>query len=233
MSRRHAPRRAGDVPRDRPGGRAAGPKPSVEALQHELASGASTAFLLASLDGVPVATGVGKTSSIGDAFYTMVRVLPAHRRAGRRHGRPGGAVRPCEERRARLADRASSGGRRRGAPASSSAAASSCVSRECPVFLDLTRIDRAAREPPPGIEIVSLRERPDLVAAAYETHAEPCATCPSAPRHRPPRPFDEWLAETVDGSGCAARPLARRVLDGEVVGWAGLEARLRRDPGSR
>src|SRR3954449_6183637 len=59
-----------------------GPKPDVAALEHELATEPRTLFLLASLDGVSVASGVGKPSSIGDALYTMVRVLPGYRHCG-------------------------------------------------------------------------------------------------------------------------------------------------------
>ena len=56
--------------------------PSVDGLLHELATSPETVFLLASLDDVAVGTGVGKTSSVGDAYYSMVRVLPAHRGVG-------------------------------------------------------------------------------------------------------------------------------------------------------
>ena len=60
----------------------AGPWPDVATLEHELATEPRTRFLLASLDGVPVASGVGKPSSIGDALYAMVRVLPGYRHRG-------------------------------------------------------------------------------------------------------------------------------------------------------
>ena len=98
------------------------------------------------------------------------------------------------------------------------------VSRECPVALDLTRFDGPSPEPPAGVVIVSLAERPDLVQAAYEVEVETIGDIPVGPEAPTPRSFADWRAETIDVPG-ALPGLSLVALDGdEVVGWSGLVA---------
>src|SRR3954453_20237298 len=59
-----------------------GPWPDVATLEHDLATEPTTRFLLASYDGAPVASGVGKRSSIGDAMYAWSGFSPATGAAG-------------------------------------------------------------------------------------------------------------------------------------------------------
>lgn len=200
-----------------------GPKPNVAALEHELATGTGTVFLLASLDGTAVGTGVGKSSSMGDALYAMVRVLLAHRRAGvgtavlgalSEHGRSTGhgsligRLREDDAEARRFVDHRGFG----------------VLSRECPVVLDLAQVDGTEPEPPPGVVIVSLAERPDLTAAAYDVHAEALRDVPVGSEAPTARPFDAWRAETIDGPD-ALLDLSLVALRGDdVVGWAGLAA---------
>ena len=88
----------------------AGPWPDVATLEHELATEPRTRFLLASLDGVPVATGVGKPSSIGDALYAMARVLPGYRRRGIGNRRSRCALPSCRDGRSGIPARPRAGG---------------------------------------------------------------------------------------------------------------------------
>ena len=200
-----------------------GPKPSVDGLKHELASGAETVFLLASLDGDVVGTGVGKKSSVGDAYYTMVRVVPARRGMG-----VGMAVLSALSDHARSAGCGSLIGRLREDDDEARRFVEhrgfSVLSRECPVVLDLSRFEEPARERPAGVEIVSLAERPDLVEAAYSVHAVALRDVPVGSEAPTAHPFREWLAETVDAPGSLPDLSLVAILDGEVVGWAGLAA---------
>lgn len=200
-----------------------GPKPSVDGLEHELATSASTAFVLAWRGAQAVGAGVGKTSSVGDAYYTMARVPPAYRRAG-----VGAALLAALSDRARRAGRGSLIGRLREdddeARRFVERRGFSVLSRECPVFLDLSRFQEPARELPAGVEIVSLAERPDLVEAAYAVHAIALRDVPVGSEAPTAHPFREWLAETVDAPGSLPDLSLVAILDGEVVGWAGLAA---------
>ncbi len=199
-----------------------GPKPSVEGLEHELASGAATVFLLAWVANVAVGSGVGKPSSVGDAYYTMVRVLPAHRGRG-----VGSAVLATLSDHARGAGSASLIGRLREDDGEARQFAEhrgfEVLSRECPVSLDLSRFDEPGLELP-GVEIVSLEDRPDLIEAAYGVHAIALRDVPVGSEAPTSRPYDEWVSETVDAPGSLPALSLLALVDGEVVGWAGLAA---------
>jgi len=201
----------------------AGPWPDAATLEHELATEPRTRFLLASLDGVPVATGVGKPSSIGDARYTMARVLPGYRVRG-----VGTAVLAALSRHAQAVGLGSLLGRVREDDEASRRFVEHrgfiLVSRECPVALDLTSFDGQPPEPPVGVVIVSLAERPDLMQAAYEVEVETVGDIPVGPEAPTPRSFDEWRADTIEAPG-ALPALSLMALDGdEVVGWSGIVA---------
>ncbi len=199
-----------------------GPKPSVEGLEHELATGAGTVFLLAAVAGGVAATGVGKTSSIDDAYYAMVRVLPAHRGRG-----IGSAVLAVLSDHARNAGRGALIGRLREddqeARRFAEARAFDVLSRECPVALDLSTFDEPALVVA-GVEIVSLAERPDLIEAAYEVDAIALRDVPVGSEAPTPRPYAEWVAETIDAPGALPELSLLALVDNEVVGWAGLAA---------
>jgi len=197
-----------------------GPKPSVDGLEHELATSASTVFLLAWRGDEAVGAGVGKTSSVGDAYYTMVRVPPAHRRAG-----VGTALLESLSERARTAGRGSLIGCLREdddeARRFVEALGFEGLSRECPVALDLARFDAEARIPP-GVEIVSLAERPDLLEAAYRVDSIALRDVPVGSEAPSAAPYGEWLAETVEAPGALPGLSLVALLDGEAVGWSGL-----------
>lgn len=199
-----------------------GPFPSVEGLEHELATSATTVFLLARRGDEAVGTGVGKPSSVGDAYYTMARVPAAYRRAG-----VGTALLTALSDRARRAGRGSLIGRLREdddeARRFVEGRGFEVLSRECPVALDLSRFDEPARVLP-GVEIVSLDERPDLIEAAYAVHATALRDVPVGAEAPTAAPYVEWLAETVEAPGALPDLSLVALLAGEVVGWAGLAA---------
>jgi GNAT superfamily N-acetyltransferase len=200
-----------------------GPMPSVDGLLHELETSPETVFLLASLGDVAVGTGVGKTSSVGDAYYSMARVLPARRGAG-----VGTAILSSLSDHARRAGRRSLIGRLREDDAAARRFVErrgfSVLSRECPVVLDLSSFEEPAGEPPVGVEIASLAERPDLVAAAYAVDASALRDVPVGSEAPSARPYEEWVAATVDAPDALPGLSLVALVDGEVVGWAGLRA---------
>ena len=209
-----------------------GPKPDVATLEHELAIEPRTRFLLASLDGVTVATGVGKPSSIGDALYAMVRVLPGYRLRG-----VGTTVLASLSRHARTAECGSLIGRLREDDEDARRFVAhrgfTVLSRECPVALDLTRYERPPSGPPAGVALVSLAERPDLVEAAYEVEAETIRDIPVGPEAPTPRSYAAWRAETIECPRRAARPVARCARAGRGDRLVGARCPRRRGGGGR
>ena len=200
-----------------------GPWPGVATLEHELATEPRTRFLLASLDGVPVASGVGKPSSIGDALYAMVRVLPGYRNRG-----VGTTVLAALSRHAEAVESGSLIGRVQEADDASRRFVEQrgfiLVSRECPVALDLTRLAGPPPEPPAGVVIVSIAERPDLVRAAHEVEVETIGDIPVGPEAPTPRTFAAWQTETLDVPGALPHLSLVALEGGDVVGWSGLLA---------
>jgi hypothetical protein len=153
----------------------------------------------------------------------MVRVLPAHRLRG-----VGTAVLGALSTHAVAVDRGRLIGRLREDDEASCRFVErrgfAVISRECPVALDLTRYAPRAVEPPAGVAIVSLAERPDLLAAAHGIEVETTGDIPVGPEALTPRSFEEWRTETVDAPN-ALPDLSLVALDGDdVVGWSGLAA---------
>ena len=173
---------------------------------------------------MPVASGVGKPSSIGDALYAMARVLPGYRRHG-----VGTAVLAALSRHAQAVESGSLIGRVQEEDEASRRFVEQrgfiLVSRECPVALDLTRLGGPPPpEPPAGVVITSIAERPDLVRAAYEVEVETIGDIPVGPEAPTPRAFAAWRTETLDAPG-ALPDLSLVALEGDdVVGWSGLLA---------
>jgi len=93
--------------------------------------------------------------------------------------------------------------------------------RNSTLALDLTAVEPLPPEPPPGIEIVSWAERPEVAAGLYEVARE---ASPDIPGNEDDAigTFEEWLSR--DMQGVSDRPEATFVaLAGdEVVGFAKL-----------
>lgn len=196
---------------------------AVALLRHELRTRPETMFLLATVSGAPLGAGTAMASSLGGALYAMARVLPSHRRRG-----VGRALLRALSEHARLVGREVLVGRVLEDDAESRAFLDrrgfAVLSRERPVALELGRIPAERPTPPPGVELVSLAERPDLAEAAYSVEAEAVVDIPVGAERPEPRTFAAWHADTV-ASPDALLDLSLVALDGGVaVGWSGLAA---------
>jgi GNAT superfamily N-acetyltransferase len=92
-------------------------------------------------------------------------------------------------------------------------------SRELGLELQLARTDPSPVEPPRGIEIALLGERPDLARGAYDVGVEALPDIPGGEDWTPP-PFAQFLATHLRGLA-----VFLAIADGEVVGYAKLQAR--------
>ncbi len=201
--------------------RVSGQEFSVEELTHALQSDSESAWVLAYLGDEPVGCGVGRPSSIRDSQYSMVRVLPEHRRQG-----VGTALYRAVSEHAQKTGKASLWGRVREDDAPSLRFASRHgfveAGREYEVVLELEDVD-TSRQPPSGIELVSIAERPDLVRAAYDVDCEVSPDVPRIPGHEHEQPsFERWHADYLEGPGAMPEALVVALADGEPVGYAGL-----------
>lgn len=86
------------------------------------------------------------------------------------------------------------------------------------LLLELVAIEEPAVELPPGVEIVTWAERPEVARGMYEVAVEAYADVPGGDAEEM-EAFEDWLAHDMQGSG--DRPEATFVaLAGEVVGYA-------------
>jgi GNAT superfamily N-acetyltransferase len=95
------------------------------------------------------------------------------------------------------------------------------VGRNSRLVLDLTRIEAPDPDPPPGVEIVTWADRPDLAAAMFEVAREAVPDIPGE-EHDDPGTLDEWLARDMQGDSDDPRAVFVALLDGEVAGYAKL-----------
>ena len=95
------------------------------------------------------------------------------------------------------------------------------VGRNSRLALELEGVEAPAVDPPPGIEVVSWAERPELARGMYDVAREALPDIPGAEEDEMPA-FEEWLS--ADMRGTSDRPEATFVaLAGdEVVGYAKL-----------
>ncbi len=95
------------------------------------------------------------------------------------------------------------------------------IGRNSLLVLDLEAIDPPAPDPPPGIEIVTWAERPDLIRGMYEVA---CESMPDIPGNEEVEagPFEEWLSRDMQGEGDRPEATFVALADGEVVGTAKL-----------
>lgn len=95
------------------------------------------------------------------------------------------------------------------------------IGRNSILALDLSEIAAPAVAPPPGVEIVTLAERPELARTLYDVYREAVHDIPGE-SDAELEPFDDWLVN--DMQGASDRPDATFValLAGEVAGYAKL-----------
>ena len=91
--------------------------------------------------------------------------------------------------------------------------------REKGVALDLTAIEPPPVEPPPGVEIVTWADRPELARGLFEVSVE---TSPDVPGYEDEthEPFEAWLAHEMQGPGDRPEATFVAVAGDEAVGYA-------------
>jgi GNAT superfamily N-acetyltransferase len=196
----------------------------VDEIAHFVSSDTESAFLLALAGDDALGCGVGRPSSIQSSLYAMVRVLPQHRGQG-----VGTRIYEQVSAHARRLGRESLWGRVREDDAGSREFLRNRgfreAGREYEVVLD-TALAETQGDPPAGIELVSLAERPDLEPAVHEVDCEVAADVP-----RPegddfePQSFDRWREQYLEGPGAAPETMIAALAAGEVVGYTGLRRR--------
>lgn len=93
--------------------------------------------------------------------------------------------------------------------------------RNSRLVLDLTAIDAPAVEPPPGIELVTWAERPELSQGLWEVAREAAPDIPGE-EDSDIGTLDEWLDRDMRGSGDRPEAVFVALEDGEVLGYAKL-----------
>ena len=93
--------------------------------------------------------------------------------------------------------------------------------RNSRMVLDLTALEAPAVEPPPGIEIVTWAERPELSAGLWEVAREAAPDIPGE-EETDVGTFEEWLDRDMRGSGDRPEAVFVALQDGEVLGYAKL-----------
>ena len=196
----------------------------VDELAHFVSSDTESTFLLALNGDEALGCGVGRPSSIQSSLYAMVRVLPQHRGQG-----VGTRIYEKVSAHALKLGRESLWGRVREDDAGSREFLRNRgfreAGREYEVVLD-TAVAETQGNPPEGIELVSLAERPDLEPDVHEVDCEVAADVP-----RPegddfePQSFARWREQYLEGPGAVPETMIAAVAGGEVVGYTGLRRR--------
>jgi len=192
----------------------------VALLEHTLTSDPRTAFLVAHLDGAVAGAATARPSSQPGRLFAMVRTVPELRGRG-----VGSALLSSAGEHAAALGLTAIWGRvdvtdapslrfvqRRGFAE---------VGREFESQLDVSTAGPAS-DPPPGVVIVSLAQRPDLARDAYEVQR---ATLPDMPSPTPPQAgsYERWRAGNLDGPGALPGGCMVALADGRTIGYAGLE----------
>ena len=95
------------------------------------------------------------------------------------------------------------------------------VQRNGRMVLELGAIDPLPVEPPPGIEIVTWAERPELARGVYEVAAESVADIPGDEDYVI-EPYERWLTHHLRGSGDRADATFLALAGDEVAAYAKL-----------
>lgn len=95
------------------------------------------------------------------------------------------------------------------------------VGRNSRMVLDLTAIDPPDTTPPPGIEVVTWAERPELARGLWEVAREAGPDVPGE-EDTDVGPFEEWLDRDMGGSGDRRDAVFVALEGDEVLGYAKL-----------
>jgi GNAT superfamily N-acetyltransferase len=195
----------------------------VDELAHVIQDDERSAWLLAARGDEAIGCGVGRPSSIAGSLYAMARVLPEHRGQG-----VGTRLYEALSQHAAALGLTSLWGRIREGDTQSRRFAEKRgfreVSREYEVVLDVAEANSSG-DPPAGIELVSLAERPDLEQALYDVDVEVGPDVPSHEAGYEPMTFERWHATYLEGPGAMPAACIVALADGEIVGYTGLRRR--------
>ena len=195
----------------------------VDELAHVIQGEPESAWILASRGEDSLGCGVGRPSSIGGSLYAMARVLPEERGQG-----VGTMLYEALSKHAAGLGLTSLWGRITEGDTASRRFAEHRgfreVSREYEVVLDVAQAELAG-DPPAGVELVSLAERPDLEHAVHDVDVEVGPDVPSHEEAHEPMTFDRWRATYLEGPGAMPAACIVALADGEVVGYTGLRRR--------
>jgi GNAT superfamily N-acetyltransferase len=195
----------------------------VDELTHVIQDDANSAWVLASCGSEALGCGVGRPSSIAGSLYAMARVLPEHRDQG-----VGTRLYEALSEHAAALGLTSLWGRIQEGDAESRRVAAKRgfreVSSEYEVVLDIAQADTSG-DPPPGIELVSLAERPDLVRSVYDVDVEVGRDVPSHEEEYEPMTFERWHATYLEGPGAMPAACIVALAEGGVAGYTGLRRR--------
>ena len=195
----------------------------VDELAHVIQDDEHSAWLLAARGDEAVGCGVGRPSSIAGSLYAMARVLPEHRRQG-----VGTRLYEALSQHAAALDLTSLWGRIQEGDTDSRRFAEKRgfreVSREYEVVLDVAEANSSG-DPPAGIELVSLAERPGLEQALYDVDVEVGPDVPAHEAGYEPMTFERWHATYLEGPGAMPAACIVALADGEIVGYTGLRRR--------
>jgi mycothiol synthase len=95
------------------------------------------------------------------------------------------------------------------------------IGRNSRMVLDLTAIEPPAVDPPPGIEIVTWAERPELARGLWEVARESAPDVPGE-EEAEVAPFEQWLEHDMRGVSDRADAVFVALEGDEVVGYAKL-----------
>ena len=195
----------------------------VDELTHVVQGDKDSAWLLASRGDEALGCGVGRPSSLAGSLYAIARVLPEHRRRG-----VGSRLYEALSNHASGLGLTSLWGRIQEDDTESLRFAEKRgfreVSREYEVVLDVAEANTGG-DPPPGVELLGLAERPDLVRPVYDVDVEVGPDVPSHEEGYEPMTFERWHATYLEGPGAMPAACIVALADGEVVGYTGLRRR--------
>ena len=93
------------------------------------------------------------------------------------------------------------------------------IERNSRLVLELRGIDPPPVSPPPGVEIVTWAERPELASGMYEVALEAYADVPGDENDEM-EAFEDWLGHDMKGSGDDPKATFVALAGGEVIGYA-------------
>ena len=88
-----------------------------------------------------------------------------------------------------------------------------------------SRLPTSQPDPPVGVELASLGERPELVRPVYEADVEVGPDVPSHEEAHEPMTFERWHSTYLEGPGAMPDACIVALVGDEVVGYTGLRRR--------